>query len=178
MDWYPAWIFLIFCKAMSHFFYIVRCILHVLALKVYSIYYSYSSKQVVHYSYGGRSWYANYDMAERFIACQYMSQEKWQQKTQHLRPILLHDDIIKRKHFPHYWPFMWVTCEFPHKDQWCGALMCSLICAWTNEWLNNRGAVDLRRHRAHYDVAAMIHWARVISQFKRNISSTLTFMKF
>ena len=26
----------------------------------------------------------------------------------------------------------------PHKGQWCGALMFSLICAWTNGWINNR----------------------------------------
>ena len=32
------------------------------------------------------------------------------------------------------------------------ALMFSLICAWTNVWANNRGAGDLRRHRAHCDV--------------------------
>ena len=28
--------------------------------------------------------------------------------------------------------------------------MVSLICAWTNDWANNRGAGDLRCHRAHY----------------------------
>ena len=40
----------------------------------------------------------------------------------------------------------------PHKSQWRGALMFSLICAWMNGWVNNREAGDLRRHRAHYDV--------------------------
>ena len=29
------------------------------------------------------------------------------------------------------------------------------ICAWTNGGANNRGAGDLRRHRAHYDVTVM-----------------------
>ena len=33
--------------------------------------------------------------------------------------------------------------------------MFSLICTWTNGWVNNRSAGDLRRHRAHYDVTAM-----------------------
>ena len=33
--------------------------------------------------------------------------------------------------------------------------MFSLICAWTNDWANNRDAGDLRRHRAHYDVTVM-----------------------
>ena len=29
-----------------------------------------------------------------------------------------------------------VTGEFPHKGQWRGALMFSLICAWINGWVN------------------------------------------
>ena len=43
----------------------------------------------------------------------------------------------------------------PHKGQWRGALMLFLVCAWTNSWINNREAVDLRRHRAHYDVTVI-----------------------
>ena len=43
----------------------------------------------------------------------------------------------------------------PHKGQWRTALMFSLICAWTNGWVNNRDAGDLKRHRAHYDVTIM-----------------------
>ena len=42
-----------------------------------------------------------------------------------------------------------------HTGQWRGALMFSLICAWTNGWVNNRNADDLRRHRAHNDVIVM-----------------------
>ena len=45
--------------------------------------------------------------------------------------------------------------DFPHKGQWHGALMCSLICAWTNGWVNNRDVGDLRRHRVNYDVTVM-----------------------
>ena len=48
------------------------------------------------------------------------------------------------------WPS--VTGGIPHKGQWGGALMFSLIRAWTSGWANNRDADDLRRHRAHYDV--------------------------
>ena len=33
--------------------------------------------------------------------------------------------------------------------------MFSLICAWINGWVNNRGAGDLRCHCAHYDVTVM-----------------------
>ena len=43
----------------------------------------------------------------------------------------------------------------PHKGQWRGALMFSLICVWINGWVNNRETGDLRRHRGHYDVNVM-----------------------
>ena len=49
-----------------------------------------------------------------------------------------------------------VPVNSPHKGQWRGALMFSLICAWANSWVNNRDAGDLRRHHAHYDVTVMI----------------------
>ena len=45
----------------------------------------------------------------------------------------------------------------PHKGQWRGALMFSLICVWLIDWVNNHEADDLRRYRAHYDVTVM--WA-------------------
>ena len=44
----------------------------------------------------------------------------------------------------------------PHKGQWRGALIFSLICVWINGWVNNREAGDLRRYRAHYDVTVML----------------------
>ena len=43
----------------------------------------------------------------------------------------------------------------PHKGQWHGALMFSLICTRINCWVNIREAGDLRRYRAHYDVIVM-----------------------
>ena len=71
-----------------------------------------------------------------------------------------HDDVIRLKHFPRYWPFMRVihrsSVNSPHKGQWRGALMFSLICVWINGWVNNREAGDLRRYSAHYDVIVMI----------------------
>ena len=67
---------------------------------------------------------------------------------------------IKRKHFLHYWPFVRgihrSAVDSPHKGQWCGALMFSLICAWTNCWENHQDACDLRSNRSHYDVTVMI----------------------
>ena len=44
----------------------------------------------------------------------------------------------------------------PHKGQWRGALMFSLICAWINSWVNNRESGDLRRNRVHYEIIAMV----------------------
>ena len=49
-----------------------------------------------------------------------------------------------------------VPVNSPHKGQWRGALMFSLICARINDWVNNRDAGDLRRHRGHNDVIVMI----------------------
>ena len=72
---------------------------------------------------------------------------------------IIHDDIIKWKHFPHNWPFVRgihrSPVNSPHKGQWRGALMFSLICVWINDWVNNREGGDLRRYRAHYDVIVM-----------------------
>ena len=73
---------------------------------------------------------------------------------------LKHDDVIKWKDFPRYWPFVprihWSLMNFLHKEQWCRALMFSLICVWVNGWVNNREAGDLRCHRVHHDVTVMV----------------------
>ena len=78
----------------------------------------------------------------------------------------LHDDVIKWKHFPRYWPFVRgihrSPVNSPHKGQWRGALMFSLICVWINGWVNNLEAGDLRRHCAHYDVIVM-QWVQVFN---------------
>ena len=57
---------------------------------------------------------------------------------------MLHDDIIKWKHIPRYWPLVrgihQSPANSPHKGQWREALMFPL-------W----------RHRAHYDVTIMFY---------------------
>ena len=72
-----------------------------------------------------------------------------------------HDDVIKSKDFPCHWPFVleihWSPVNSPHKGQWRGVFVFSLIGAWTNGWINNRVVGDLIRHRAHYDVTVMVH---------------------
>ena len=83
-----------------------------------------------------------------------------------------HDDVIKWKHFPRYWPFVRVIhrppVNSPHKDQWHGALMFSLIYVWINGWENNREVGDLRRCRVHYDVIVMtlVSLKRVLTTLK------------
>ena len=58
--------------------------------------------------------------------------------------LTLHDDVIKWKHLPRYWPCVWGINRWPvnspHNGQWRGALIFSLICTWIN---------------AHYDVIVM-----------------------
>ena len=81
--------------------------------------------------------------------------------------MIWHDDVIKWKHFPRYRPFVRAIHQWPvnspHKGQWRGALMFSLICDRINGWVNNREAGDLRRHPARYDVIVM-DWLDSITQ--------------
>ena len=67
-----------------------------------------------------------------------------------------HNDVIKWKYFPCYWSFVRgihrSPVNSPHKGQWRGPLMFSLICTWIHRWVNNRDAGNLRHHCAHYDV--------------------------
>ena len=76
-----------------------------------------------------------------------------------------HDDVIKWKHFPCYWPFVQGVhrspVNSPQKGQWRGALMFSLICAWINGWVNHK-AVDLKCFLAHYDITVMKRVWRII----------------
>ena len=63
-----------------------------------------------------------------------------------------------------------VPVNSPHKGQWRGALMFSLICVWINGWVNNREAGDLRRYRVHYDVIVMFSLNVKKCQDMRNLS--------
>ena len=71
-----------------------------------------------------------------------------------------HGDVIEWKHFLRYCPFVRgihrSPVNSPHKGQWRGALVFSLICAWINRWVNNGEAGDLRLHCAHCDVIVMM----------------------
>ena len=67
---------------------------------------------------------------------------RWLVNSRHKGPVtrkmFLFDDVMK---------------EFP--SQRPIALMSSVTSAWTNGWVNNRDASDLRCHRAHYEVIVM-----------------------
>ena len=81
-------------------------------------------------------------------------------EPQVLTTLKFHDDVIKWKHCPRYWPLVRgihrATMNSPHKGQWRRAFIFSLICAWISGWVNNRKAGDLRRHRVHYHVIVIL----------------------
>ena len=62
-----------------------------------------------------------------------------------------------------------VTGEFPSQRPLTQSFdVFFLICAWINDWVNNREAGDLKHHRAHYDVNVMsctcqmhVHWLEI-----------------
>ena len=88
-----------------------------------------------------------------------------------------HDDVIKWIYFPRYWPFVRgihrSLVNSPHKGQWRGALMFSLLCAWINGWVNNRDAGDLRRHCTHHNVIEMMRTVMFCCRFVEVLSSVL-----
>ena len=75
---------------------------------------------------------------------------------------MVHVDMMtssNRKRIPRCWPFVRgihrPPVNSPHKSQWRGAMMFSLICTCIYGWVNNGEAGDLRRHHACYDVTVM-----------------------
>ena len=88
-----------------------------------------------------------------YVLCVYVVRDNW--TVMGYSPMWTHskctwhktEKVIYSRTFIHRSPVY-----FPHKGQWRGAFMFSLICGWINRWVNNREAGDLRRYRAHYDV--------------------------
>ena len=69
--------------------------------------------------------------------------------------LLLHDDVINRKHFPRYWP-LWAESTGHRCIPLTNARDAELgYFLWTHGWANNRDASDLRHLCAHYDVTVM-----------------------
>ena len=105
-----------------------------------------------------------------------------------------HDGVIKWKHVPRHWllcgEFTGDCGEFTgHRwisvTQTSDAELFSLICAWTNDWVNKQDACDLRHHRSHYDVTAMWCWIVIqwsgqpwdISAFNASLLSNFELVK-
>ena len=70
-----------------------------------------------------------------------------------------------------------VPVNSPHKGQWRGALMFSLIYAWINDWVNNREAGDLRRQGGHYGVIVM-YWYKLPKSFQEVIGLLYSYISF
>ena len=70
-----------------------------------------------------------------------------------------HDDVIKWKHFPCYWPLVRgihrSLVNSPHKGEWRGALMLSLICALNKRLSKQWWGWWFETHRTHYDVTVI-----------------------
>ena len=93
-------------------------------------------------------------------------------RSRHLCIYTYHNKVVRQKHFLRYWPFVREThrspVKSPHKGQWRGAVMFSMICAWINGWVNNRHTSDLRRHGPYYGVIVMMtgtYWAILFASF-------------
>ena len=71
-----------------------------------------------------------------------------------------HDDVIKWKLFPRYWPFVWIIHQSPVNSPQKGPVTRSfdvpLMLARANSWVKRRVAGGLRRHDSHCDVIVMI----------------------
>ena len=88
---------------------------------------------------------------------------------------IVHDDIIKRDHF-HRSPDR-SPVNSTHKGKWRGCLMFSFVCTWINGWVNDRGAGDLRRYHAHYDVIVMLTQINLLSKIDREIITDVESLK-
>ena len=56
-------------------------------------------------------------------------------------------------------------------------LVLSLIYAWTNGWVNNRNAGDLRRHHAHYDITVIwrIWWQNRLVRLSQQLYNIIVY---
>ena len=66
-----------------------------------------------------------------------------------------HDDVMEWKHFPRYWPFVQgihrPPVNSPHKGQWRGTLMFSLICVSWCWWFETQSRSSWRHCNARMD---------------------------
>ena len=86
----------------------------------------------------------NRPLHKLMCSCQRLPMSWWRHQT-----FSRNWPLVRRIHRP--------PVKSPHKGQWRGALMFSLVCVWINGWANNHEAGDLKRYRAHYDVTVMFY---------------------
>ena len=82
--------------------------------------------------------------------------------SNHTQQIFLwHDDVIKWKHFPRCWPFVRgihrSQVNSPHKGQWRGALMFSLIWAWIKGFLTMTMTMTMKYSLLPSDIQFIIN---------------------
>ena len=136
---------------------------HYLTLRAYvyiHLYIYIRSREILRCSSAGDDWRGRVQFSGGAIRIWWFSEKEPERATQENgATVQVHDDVIKWKHFPCYWPFVQGIHRSPvnsqHKGQWRRALMFSLIYTRINGRVNNGEAGDLRRHRAHYDVTVM-----------------------
>ena len=117
------------------------------------------------------SWYVpNFKLTKKNMCCHHVEAigcPSWVFRRK------LHNDVIKWKYFPRYWPFVRgihrPPVNSPHKGQWRRAMMFSLICSWINCWVNSRESGDLGCHRAHYDVTVMGACSNKTGHYQLNV---------
>ena len=89
-----------------------------------------------------------------------------------------HNDVIKWKHFPGYWPFVWgihrSPVNSPHKGQWRGALIFSLrlnkrLSKQSWGWWFETPSWSLWRHCNRATVSRVQSYCVVLYALSRNI---------
>ena len=81
----------------------------------------------------------------------------------------IHDDVMKWKHFPCYWPFM----RGIHRSPMTWSFDICFDLHLIKRLANNQDAGDLRRHYAHYGVTVMFNIDSKSIPNSRNIVSSI-----
>ena len=63
-----------------------------------------------------------------------------------------------------------VTGEFPSQSQWRVDSALSLICAWSNGWVNNRDAGDYNGSKLRKALPTEINTSENLHHFEKNIT--------
>ena len=86
---------------------------------------------------------------------------QWVKERIGARHTTFHDDVIKWKHFPRCWPFVRVIhrspVDSPHKGQWRGAWIFSLICRLSKQSRSRWFETPSRSLWRHYHDKCTLH---------------------